>query len=192
MGVFTFSLGELGRLTNHTLQDLQGPPSGPEAGPSGPEAGGDASPRAAEQPARKRAKAGESANGRSFARRCCPKTLPAKQRWEAISGVYQRVLGPYIDALRVSKGLFEAGGENELDQGWGVQSCFLFSIFQPSVCILFIIIVVVLQLFWLGFLLSYLLLLLVAVISSAIRCIGGTGAWRNFPRTHGFGSWKMT
>ena len=111
MGVFTFSLGELGRLTNHTLQDLQGPPSGPEAGPSGPEAGGDASPRAAEQPARKRAKAGESANGRSFARRCCPKTLPAKQRWEAISGVYQRVLGPYIDALRVSKGLFEAGGK---------------------------------------------------------------------------------
>ena len=111
---------------------------------------------------------------------------------QAISGVYQRVLGPYIDALRVSKGLFEAGGKNELDQGWGVQSCFLFSIFQPSVCILFIIIVVVLQLFWLGFLLSYLLLLLVAVISSAIRCIGGTGAWRNFPRTHGFGSWKMT
>lgn len=189
MGVFTFSLGQLGRLTNHTLQDLQGPPSGPEAGPSGPEAGGDA-PLAAEQPVRKRAKAGESANGRSFARRCCPKTLPAKQRWEAISGVYQRVLGPYIDALRVSKGLFEAGGKNELDQGWGVQSCFfyisafsLYSVYHHCSCSPIVL---------LCLMLSYLLLLLVAVISSAIRCIGGTGASRNFPRTHGFGSWKMT
>lgn len=86
-----------------TLQDLPAPSSGLQAE-------GDASPVAAEQPARKRAKAGESANGRSFARRCCPKNSPSKQRWEAIAAVYQRVLGPYIvDALSLPKGLFEAG-----------------------------------------------------------------------------------
>ena len=71
---------------NCTLQDFQGPPSGHEAEADGGAMsdGGATMSVAAEEPVRKRAKAGESANGRSFARRCCPKSIPSKQRWEAI------------------------------------------------------------------------------------------------------------
>eukprot|EP00435_Cladocopium_sp_Y103_P019467 s1115_g4.t1 len=43
------------------------------------------------EPSRKKAKTGESANGRSFARRVCPKLVPAKQQWEAIKDLFEKV-----------------------------------------------------------------------------------------------------
>ena len=56
------------------------------------------SPSAAE-PLRKKAKTGESAKGPSFARRVCPKGIPAKQQWEAIRNVFEKVLRPYLVQL---------------------------------------------------------------------------------------------
>lgn len=48
-------------------------------------------------PKRKRARAGQSVNGISFARRPCPKHSPSKERWQNIKAVFDKVLGPYIE-----------------------------------------------------------------------------------------------
>ena len=74
----------------------------PAAEPSEP-AGGDA----VEMP-RKRAKAGQGPAGPSFARRTCPKTCPAKQRWMAIKGIFEEVIEPRLSLLGFRKTSFEA------------------------------------------------------------------------------------
>ena len=58
-------------------------------------------PAGPQEPIRKRAKVGQSTNGRSFARRTCPKQVPAKQQWEAIVSVYEHTLHPWLDYLEM-------------------------------------------------------------------------------------------
>lgn len=59
------------------------------------------------QPPRKRAKPGESLNGPSFARRNCPKSSPAKEKWEVIKKTFEEILAPYLVELGFSKFHFE-------------------------------------------------------------------------------------
>ena len=57
---------------------------------------------------RKRAKAGESDNGPSFARRVCPKTSPASKRWEMVRTIFFSHLAPYLDWYEWPKSAWEA------------------------------------------------------------------------------------
>lgn len=94
----------------------------PEHAEGGPDEAAD-EPKDGQPPAkpkRKRAKPGESENGPSFGRRTCPKTAPAKQRWEAIKTLFDRVIGPWMIALGFKKTQFEA---------WGGRKCELSNMF---------------------------------------------------------------
>ena len=58
---------------------------------------------------RKRARPGESIHGKSFARRACPKTSPAKDKWECIRVTFGEEVQPYLDFQGLAWSAFEAG-----------------------------------------------------------------------------------
>ena len=111
-----------GVLIGFHWQDLPQPPTEPE-----PSTGGAGEPAEPSEPGpggenakvpRKRAKAGQGAAGISFARRTCPKTCPARERWRAAKAVFEEKIAPCLLELGFRKGLYEARVK-KMESGWG-------------------------------------------------------------------------
>ncbi|CAL1160110.1 unnamed protein product [Cladocopium goreaui] len=102
---------DVGKKPRRQPKDLPQPPTEPE-----PSTGGAGEPAEPSEPGpggenakvpRKRAKAGQGAAGISFARRTCPKTCPARERWRAAKAVFEEKIAPCLLELGFRKGLYE-------------------------------------------------------------------------------------
>ena len=94
----------------HSLEPAAEIPSSDVATPSvAPVAPAEPDVAAPEKEKKPRARPGESIHGKSFARRACPKTSPAKDKWKSIKDTFGEEVAPHVDALGLAVSAFEAG-----------------------------------------------------------------------------------
>lgn len=94
----------------HSLEPAAEIPSSDVATPSvAPVAPAEPDVAAPEKEKKPRARPGESIHGKSFARRACPKTSPAKDKWKSIKDTFGEEVAPHVDALGLALSAFEAG-----------------------------------------------------------------------------------